>query len=362
MKQVLLLPLVFLLMMSCATEALRSTAETRQQIPVTQESVVSYDFKNSVIFRDFAQMQSDGPVIPGLSQQLVPQGMAYWAEEDLMIISCYMSDGTAGALTVVDWETGLLQKTLYLHNADDSPHTGHLGGLAISKAHLWIASDPGIYPISLSVVTEAEDNARLLLPSVIPTETNAMFATSTEGVLWIGEFTRSDGNYPTDRSHHLAGRDGKTYNGWLGGYALEEATDLTSGSFTPSDKLQPAVILSIPFDVQGAVITEDYILLSTSYGRKNNSRLLIYENPLAQPPHTTAELVSGESVGVWFLDDLNFRAQIPIPPMSEALVRYEQSIAVLFESAAEQYRSSAYNPVDRIQLLGWDSITAIGTR
>lgn len=361
MKKILLLPLVFLLL-SCATGTFRSTAENGQQIPVTQESVVSYDFNNSVIFRDFARMQSDGPIIPGLTQQLVPQGMACFAEEDLMIISCYMSDGSAGALSVVDMETGLLQKVLYLYNGDNTPHTGHLGGLAASKEHLWIASDPGIYPLARSVVTEAEDNARILLPSALPTETNAMFATSTDGVLWIGEFTRSDGNYPTDPSHHVAGRDGKTNSGWLGGYALEEATDLTSSSFSPSDKLQPDVILSIPFDVQGAVIHEDYILLSTSYGRKNNSRLLVYENPLKQLPHTSAELASGKSVGIWFLDDLNFKAQISLPPMSEALVWYEQSIAVLFESAAEHYRSSAYYPVDRIQLLGWDFITAIGTR
>ncbi|MBI9105168.1 MAG: hypothetical protein JEZ04_00395 [Spirochaetales bacterium] len=30
-------------------------------------------------------------------------------------------------------DTGNLEKTLFLYNADETPHTGHLGGLTVSR-------------------------------------------------------------------------------------------------------------------------------------------------------------------------------------------------------------------------------------
>lgn len=46
--------------------------------------------------------------IPGLAETFVPQGMDYQAEDDVFLVSGYMSDGSASRIYVVDAKTGVL--------------------------------------------------------------------------------------------------------------------------------------------------------------------------------------------------------------------------------------------------------------
>ena len=331
-----------------------SGEEQAAQPPVTQESVVSTSFENSWIFADFSEFSVEGPLIPGLNQQLIPQGMAYWEAERKMVISNYMDDFTAGALTVIDMDTNLLDAVLYLHNHDGSPHKGHLGGLAISREHLWIASGPGIYAVSLSVISAAENHGIITLPEPVETETKASFATFHDGVLWIGEFVSADGNYSVAKAHHLTTRTDDFNKAWMGGYRLDPVSQSLSDSYSTGNKLVPDYILSIPDEVQGAVFAGDRLFLSASYGRRNNSRLLIFDSPLDEPAHKRIDLTGQSPTPLWFLDELNQNDEVTLPPMSEAAVLYGEWIAVLFESASIRYRGSAANPVDRIYLVSQD--------
>jgi len=318
---------------------------------VTQTSVVDTSFKHSDLYQQFGRIRTEGPLVPGLRQALVPQGMAYWAETDTMVISNYMSDGSAGVLTLVGMDAGTLVKSLFLYNADETPHTGHLGGLAVSRDYLWIASGPGVYFIMLEKIKTAENRAKIFMPELVETETKGSFATFSDGVLWLGEFTRANGSYPVLKTHHSTARDNNSHRGWLGGYKLDSETDMIARVDKPSSRLIPDFIISIPDEIQGAVFFNENILLSASYGRRNSSRLLVYKTPLPEPPHRLQELPSYKDIPFWFLDDINKLEEITLPPMSEALVEYKNSIAVLFESAAFKYRSTAAFPVDRIQFL-----------
>ncbi len=348
------LPLLLMfIFFSCAEKNIESDAEREVFVEavINQQSVVDTSFEGSHLYRRFNQWRSEGPVIPGLLHALVPQGMAFWEDSNLMIISNYMSDDSAGTLSIVDMETEILIKILFLFNDDETPHTGHLGGLAVSRDYLWVASGPGVYYIPLETIRKADDRSNIFLSELIITETKGSFATFSGNTLWIGEFTRENGSYPVPELHHATARDNKSHRGWLAGYTLNADTDMLNIFNKISDRIIPDYILSIPDEIQGALIIEDRILLSASYGRKNYSRLLLFKSPLGELSHRSSDFFPGKNISFWFLDDFNKTGEINMPPMSEAIVEYKDNVAVLFESAASKYRSTAGYPIDRIQFL-----------
>jgi len=308
------------------------------------------DLSSSPFYRIFLAFSSPWPVIPGLYQRAVPQGLAYLPSERLLIISSYMSDGRASILSCVSMLDGTLVKTLWLRNPDGTPHTGHVGGLAASREHLWVSSGPGVYPLVLEVILSAADGAEVGLLEFVATETKGSFATYSGGVLWVGEFTRADGRYPTAENHHLEARDGSSHRGWLAGFALDEESDLIESSPGATGRVWPDLVLSIPDEVQGAAFMNGAIVLSASYGRQNRSTLTKYENPLDLPPHGFLG-APDRSTPLWFLDDENKCGSLSAPPMSEGVARCKGQLAVLFESGADKYRSDALFPLERVQLL-----------
>ncbi len=316
---------------------------------IEQTAVMNTSFQKAVLYQHFSQCRKEGPVIPGLEQNLVPQGMAYWADENLMIISSYASNKSGGVLTFINMNDGALNKILYLNNSDKTPHTGHLGGLAVSRKHLWIASGPGVYPVALEKLKTAEGS--ILLPALIKTETKASFATCSDNILWVGEFTKEDGSYPVSEEHKSTARDGKLHRGWLAGFKLEASTDMINLENTTAGKVTPHYIISIPDEIQGAAFFDNGMVLSASFGRQNSSRLLLFQNPLGEPPHSSQNVFPGREIALYYLDDTNKTGELRIPPMSEAVVNYKNSIGVLFESAASKYRRTALYPLDRIQFL-----------
>ncbi len=247
-----------------------------------------------------------------------------------------------------------LEKVLFLENTEGSAHTGHLGGLAVSSDRLWISSGAGIYYIKFTDIDKAQNGTAIRLPDLLETETKGSFATFYNGIMWVGEFTRANRSYPASEMHQSIDREGIKRRAWLAGYLTEK---ITSGSFTETNfntKYQPDFILSIPDEIQGAIITEKKIFLSASYGRKNNSRLHVYKNPMNEKPHQIIISPEGMEIPLWYLDGKNLLEVVIMPPMSEGLAIYKKDIAILFESAAEKYRETALFPLDRIQILNYE--------
>ena len=345
--------LLVALFISCAHSKGMSPDVSSPSAPsgITQVSVIDTNFDGSVLYEDFIRRRTEGPLIPGMMQALVPQGMAYWENENLMIISNYMSDESAGVLSFVNMENGQLEKSIFLFEQDGNPHKGHLGGLAISRSHLWLASGQGVYYLSLDDLKHIEDLERVMLPQLIVTETKGSFATYSDNILWVGEFTLNNGRYPVSETHEFQSRDGGTHRAWLGGYILNDETDLVDERNTNSGKIVPDYILSIADKVQGALFYGDKIILSESYGRKNYSRLHEFNNPMKEESHIAYGLNPEEDIPFWFLDDINRAGEMIIPPMSEAIVLFENKVAVLFESSAMKYRDTALYPLDKIQFI-----------
>lgn len=296
-----------------------------------------------------------GPVIPGLAEDIVPQGLAYDAERGWLMMVSYLDDGRPGTLSVIRAADGSHIKSVHLYNEDGSPYTGHAGGVAVSREHVWIGSEQFLYKMKLDEIVQSADGENVRFAGRFPVPVEAAFNTYSDGVLWVGEFYEAK-SYPTDSSHHLRNRDGNTNHAWMLGYKLDAVTD------EPSAGANPDYILSIGGKVQGASVGADSIILSTSYGRANDSILYRYDNPLKETPHTAVTL-NGSQVPVWFLDgqsakETNSRAVIV--PMSEGITEVDGELYVLLESGANKYRYTTAYIMDRMVKINLDRWAAYG--
>ncbi len=347
MKKVCILFAV-LLLFSCADKEGEVNPRNKEN------SSTGSGLEDSLFYSEFIKGRREGPLIPGLSGSLVPQGMAYYPDGDLLIISNYSDDGGGGALTLASMSDEKYEKTIFLRNPDGTAHTDHLGGLALCGDLLWAASGAGIYYVPVETVIDADSGENIQFSIYFETETKGSFASSSDGVLWIGEFTRSNGSYPASESHHIKARDKRLHRAWLGAYKTDTLADMIEGRIPVLKPLIPDFVLSIPDEIQGAAFTEGKILLSASFGRKNYSRLYLFDNPLDESPHHLLDGFSGKQIPLWFLDDINKEGEVNVPPMSEGVVMYGEDAVVLFESAAAKYRDTALFPLDRIQIILMD--------
>ncbi len=305
-------------------------------------------------FRGYLSLKTKGPVIPGIFQGAVPQGKAFIPEHDLVVISNYMSVDRSAALTFVSMHSGDLEKVLWVYNQDGSLHNGHMGGLAVTEKHLWIASGQSLYRLPLIKVIAAEDGSDLFLGPSLNTEVNCSFASSAGGVLFVGEFRKSGKRYSTKPSHAFTTPDGGRNHALMAGFHLDEQTGDIKKVMRHGSRTYPSFFISIPDKVQGAAFVGDSIVLSQSYGRRNKSQLSVYRTPFERKTNDFFTLDNSMRVPVWHLDSTNLEHSITAPPMSEGIAVVGDKLAVLYESGADKYRRTARLPQDRIHLLDLD--------
>lgn len=281
-----------------------------------------------------------GPVIPGLRQGAVPQGIAYVRKHEKIIISHYL-DHTPSVISILDNSTGTITASIALKESPTQFHSGHVGGTAVLAESLWVASDEKLLQFDLEPLLSNHPPNIAIPVAVRSTETNASFCTATADTLFVGEFAFGK-RYPTKRSHHLTDRKGIKKRAWVCGYS--------------ADNLQgnPSMVLSIRQQVQGMHVTKERIFLSLSYGRRNRSTIVIYKNPLGENPHSHVALSDRTSVPLWFLDGENFLKEIDFPPMAEGITMIGSKLAVLAESGAEKFQFQGMGPLDCILLLDVD--------
>jgi hypothetical protein len=283
-----------------------------------------------------------GPVIAGLAQGAVPQGMTRLpsAPATTVLTSHYADDGGPSRLVLIDWGTGSVTGTVSLIEPGGAAHVGHVGGIAADQHSLWVASDAYLYRGDIAPLVHGNSGSDYPLAEQITTEATyeVAFCSVYNDLVWAGEFALDD-KYPTDPSHHLKARDGTLRRGWISGYDPDSGFE------------HPQQVLSIPDRAQGMYATDDYIYLSISYGRRHRSRVEIHRNPLSTPPHRMAQTSKGKTVPLWFLDATTELRSIDLPPMSQNLIVIDGQLAVLFESGASKFRFFGKKPLDHIVLL-----------
>lgn len=274
--------------------------------------------------------------IPGLaytslngtgSRQMVPQGICIAG--DYMLITAYDSSGKENSVVYVlsneDATNRSFLTTLIL------PDKNHVGGITFDGRNLWIAKSTTGYVSGLpydllkEAVATGDDNYTVASYSEnLYCGVTASFISYGEDRLWIGTY-----------------RFGGTGCGMLYSYRL--------GTSQEGMYLERESATQIPPYAQGVTFLEEqndaYMLLSTSCGRYNDSKVYLYQMYEAQD-------------GPGFLE----LARYNFPPMAEELVSDGVNTYFLFESAATCYGAARYYrctyPVDRISALSNQQLLA----
>lgn len=269
-----------------------------------------------------------GPVIPGLNEHYVPQGMAYDAATNTLCISLYSAKKSPSVLVHVDVNTKKLLAVQKLKVSRSKSLYGHAGGVGISQDQIFVASGGKVYSYPKSLKSQT-----LVPERVIEAETKASFCTYNENTLFVGEFVYGS-KYKSDKSHHVKCRKGLKKYAIICGYDEQQK--------------EPVFALSIRQKVQGLAVTKDKVYLSVSYGRGNSSSVAAYKNPLSEKPHGEITLSSGKTVPLYYIDGVNHTETLTFPPMSEGIAVVDDQLAILTESGAKKYQSGGKGPVDHV--------------
>lgn len=294
-------------------------------------------------FPDFFASVRAGAQLPGLVEGAVPQGLAIDDGTNEILISAYFDGSTPSAVFALDRESGRLVKTVWLETEQGAALHGHVGGIAVGAGRLWVASDEGVYEYPLEGFRQAPDGILFPAAGFQATPVVASFATYDSGTLWVGEFAYygPGSAYRTEASHHLTAPDGTSHHALLAGFRI----DPTDGSMHGD---APERVISIPDRVQGAAFSDGRLYLSQSYGRRNKSTLLLFDNPLANPPAGVLSLGKQAKASLWYVDRVAARSETTAPPMMEGITVVDGRLLILFESGAEKYRYTGLWSVDRL--------------
>ena len=290
-------------------------------------------------YTEYLEVAEEEYLVPELDSGIIPQGMDEWEEENLLIISGYFKSNDvipSSMLVTVDMTTG----TYY---------TGHAGGIAVSEENIYISNGGKLLRIPLSQITTAGNEGTLNIVEEISVPVAGSFCNYSDGILWVGDFSYTSQGYDVSGYHDPLTYGGKTYNAWAVGYNI--TTETQSGLSTEAwnsqlDKATPDYVLGIADKIQGFTTLGGKIVLSQSYGREVDSKILVYDNPV----ETTAQssvTINDEEIPVWFLSTTT--ASYTSMPMAEGLSTYDEKVLILYESGATFYKDGgAVNPTEYV--------------
>lgn len=277
--------------------------------------------------------------IPKTEDGYVPQGYCFCEQLNSYVISYYHSEN-ASILALKDAENDNNVKTLNLAESSGEDFKGHVGGVAADSNYLYLSDSKGIYRISLEAVSDAPDNGKIILTERMKTDVKCSFLNSDGEYLYAGEFYTFDGSaYSTDRSHHLMMSMNETSFARCNAYALK---DIESSFYDSAEAPSPAMCFALPNRVQGfARLSDGSFALSTSYGRKNNSFLLMFSDVTKSEPTLYCDF-DGESIPLYLLSKKDRIDKIKLPPMLEGIDTKDGRVTGIFESGAKKYSNAKF--------------------
>lgn len=237
--------------------------------------------------RYYSLFQRGPALIPGHDTSWTPQGLAFWPEQNALVISYYDSTGKSKSrLAIVDRTTGARRKLVQLNT------TGHVGGLAMTANHLWIANNGKIVRYTKGALA-AVGELGVLRANGSKTVPVSSYLTANGSSLWVGRFTEGASTPGVAYRYDVSSRGG------LSG---------AKGS------------ISTPSQVQGMAFAGGKIVWSRSYGRNNRSRIDVA--PTGNPTQPSRI--------------------IRAPNMSEGVVTAGGRLYVVYESGSSTYANASY--------------------
>ena len=290
-----------------------------------------------------------GVVLPGLTdgENLVPQGIAYWAEKNWLLVSYYVdkydsADAGAAVIAALDLNTNQTVGVYKFTKADGSAFTAHMGGIAVGTYNLYYTD--GNHGIGYIPLTELTAETKTISISVgesvsiagINNGAETSYLSMSNGLLWTGNFYNKD--YSKVPGKYLSMMYGYEISG------TDSASEFASLKAIAAD---PTYVVAAPDSVdqiQGVAYRNGQIILSRSYGRKNASALTIYSCTLDKSSTVDNPTVLSDKI-----------KEVKSLPMSEGITLAGANMLYnLFESGAAYYREGkdgkgkGSNPTDQV--------------
>jgi hypothetical protein len=280
--------------------------------------------------------------IPGLADNLVPQGFDYIESEEVFLVGGYQKDGAPSRVYRIDRQSGKSTGYVVLGDSEGNGVSPHAGGLAVHGDYLFVAGDEdaSLYIYNLSDVLSSGSGTVIKMVDEFRTtyrndKINVAFLCFTEDSLIVGEFYRVP-NYVTDESHWITTPSGDENHALAYCYPLSDGEDSVCGvGRTPSE------IYSLPGLVQGMTVQDGKIWISQSYGTAK-STICSYDISGAEPVHFRGFIYSGraessELIPVYALDSSTLVSSFEAPPMAEEIIFVDGKLLIMCESASNKY-------------------------
>lgn len=280
--------------------------------------------------------------IPGLSEGFTPQGICHSDQLDLFFISGYMNDDSASRIYVVDAKTGKSTKYFTLNSPNGTLYTGHAGGIATDEHYFWLVGGDEVNVFYFKDMIEVENGKSIELVDSFKSGNGASFVTidKTNNYLWIGEFHR-EGNYDTPESHFIETSDGSINKAVSFCYEIDDTQTTGVKSTTP------IMALSTPSLVQGMVVTDENIVISTSYSLPN-SHIYTYTNTIDLNAVENHFTYGDADIPLFILENKDLVKDLEAPCMSEEIELVDGKVYVLFESACAKYGFVTREPLRNV--------------
>ena len=291
-------------------------------------------FENRINYADYTEIYK----IPGTESGYVPQGYCLSEDGKYHMISYYHSEQPS-VIALVDTYTGDLVKAVNLKTANGKDFTGHAGGIAQENGWFYVCHGSKIYRIAMADIMNVQNGGIVTLGAGVQTDVKCSYINSDGEYLYAGEFYTFDfdGAYDTDASHHTSVSLTERSYSRCNSYKLSDFEAAFDGA-----ELVPEFVLTTPNKVQGFARLEDgSFVLSTSFGRNNDSFMLVYEDVTAGENDFEIDF-NGKKVPAYHLSNKCKTETLREPPMLEGLDASGNKVIGIFESGATKYSDSAY--------------------
>lgn len=300
-------------------------------------------------YPDYMANAAPDVVLPGLTdgENLVPQGIAYWAAKNWLLVSYYVdkydsANAGAAVIAALDLNTNQTVGVYKFTKADGSAFTAHMGGIAVGTYNLYYTD--GHHGIGYIPLTELTAETKTISISVgesvsiasINNGAETSYLSMSNGLLWTGNFYNKD--YSKVPGKYLSMMYGYEISG------TDSASEFASLKAIAAD---PTYVVAAPDSVdqiQGVAYRNGQIILSRSYGRKNASYLTIYSCTLDKSSTVDNPTVLSDKI-----------KEVKSLPMSEGITLAGTNMLYnLFESGAAYYRegkdgkAKGSNPTDQV--------------
>lgn len=244
-----------------------------------------------------------GPLIPntaatGDDRGLIPQGLGY-DPATRSLLQAYYKGGQPSVLAVIDEVTGreLTEVELGGYGYDDT-RPGHVGGVTVDGNSVYVTDSGKVYEYSLSDI-RSTGPGRTVEQVRMPTNVAASsYSAFHDGRLYVGSHDRNV----------------------MYVYEKDARGEWTQVRDTGGD----AVAIATPEKTQGVLVRDGEFVFSTSYGRQNESALVVQDR------------TNGERSD-----------EYPMPNMAQGVVEVDGQVYVTYESGAGKFDSAGTGP------LGW---------